>query len=127
MSRENKPATGYLLSEEQHCRIMRGIDSLRFLEGLVTTACSATVTPTLDLDDLAGYLQLLLEHTYEPLKGLEYQRWAPVPRNAAAPVAAAPAEAVDAEAELLSMYRAMSAADRGHFLRVGQALAVASA
>ena len=113
---------GYLMSEEQHGRIMRGIDSLRFLEGLLCTAVNAPVTPCFDLDDLAGYLQLLLEHTYEPLKALEFQSWAPAPRSGPKPNAAAP-EPAETEEELLRLYRAMSQADRRHFLRVGQALA----
>lgn len=113
---------GYLMSEDLHNQIMSGIDSLRLLEGLVSTSCSAPVTPCFDLEDLAGYLQLLLVHTYKPMKSLECQRWAPggdehrePPEEKAAPV--------KGEAELLRDYRAMPDDDRKHLRRCAEALA----
>lgn len=133
MSRQSTAQMGYLMSEDLHNQVMRGIDSLRFLEGLASTAASAPVTPCFDLDDLAGYLQLLLEHTYKPLKSLSYERWQPAPRAqaaASAPAAqavppAAPVELDPAEEEelLLRHYRRLPAGDRQHLRRCAEALA----
>ncbi|WP_313475511.1 hypothetical protein [Stutzerimonas kunmingensis] len=130
MSRAASTEIGYLMSEEQHNQVMRGIDSLRFMEGMVSTACSAKVTPCFDLEDLAGYLQLLLEHTYAPMKSLEFERWSrvvravdpsPLPPKADS---LAPAEEEDA---LLRDYRAMEPDDRKHLRRVAEALAFMAA
>lgn len=133
MSRQSTAQMGYLMSEDLHNQVMRGIDSLRFLEGLASTAASAPVTACFDLDDLAGYLQLLLEHTYKPLKSLSYERWQPAPRAQAATSApaaqaappAAPVELDPAEEEelLLRHYRRLPAGDRQHLRRCAEALA----
>lgn len=120
---------GYLMTEETYLEIMQGIDSLRFLEGLLCTAINSPVGPSFDMDDLAGYLQLLLGHTHKPLKALEYQHWQPVPRPQpkAAPLAAKPAPPVEldpAEEELLLRnYRRLPSGDRQHLRRCAEALA----
>lgn len=118
MSRKPAPEMGYLMREELHDKVMRGIDSIRFLEGLVSDSRSSSI----DRDDLAGYLQLLLENTYKPLKSLEYQRWAPAgdDRARAEEKEASP---VDDEAELLRDYRSMQEDDRKHLRRCAEALA----
>ncbi|TRO11771.1 hypothetical protein EQ826_23870 [Ectopseudomonas mendocina] len=132
MSRQSKAQMGYLMTEDLHNQVMQGIDSLRFLEGLASTAAAAPITPCFDLDDLAGYLQLLLEHTYKPLKSLAYERWEPAPRAQKAPSApaaqvappAAPVELDPAEEEeLLRNYRRLAAGDRQHLRRCAEALA----
>jgi hypothetical protein len=122
MSRKNATQLGYLMSEEMHNQVMRGLDSLRFMEGMVSTACSAKVTPCLDLEDLAGFLQLLLEQTYTPLKSLDYQDWTRPVRQDLPKLQNefAPAEEEDA---LLRDYRAMLPEDRQHLRRVAGALA----
>lgn len=122
MSRKTKPELGYLMSEDLHSQIMRGIDSLRFLEGLLCTAINAPVTPCFDLDDLVGYLQLLLENTYKPMKSMEYQRWAPADNDGRVRGEENDAVPDDDETELLREYRNMSRADRLHFRRVSEAL-----
>lgn len=128
MTRASTSLAGYLMTEDTYLEIMQGVDSLRFLEGLASSAASARTTPGFDLDDLAGFLQLLLTHTYKPLKALEYQRWEPVPRPKAAPLAAKPAPPVEpdsAEEEelLLRHYRGLPAGDRQHLRRCAEALA----
>lgn len=136
MSRQSTAQMGYLMTEDLHNQVMRGIDSLRFLEGLASTAASAPVKDCLDLDDLAGYLQLLLEHTYKPLKSLAYERWQPAPRTQAATSAPAaqavqPAPPVELdpaeEEELLRHYRCLPADDRQHLSRCAEALAYMAA
>lgn len=123
---------GYLMTEETYLEIMQGIDSLRFLEGLACMAAGSNLshTPQFDVDDLAGYIQLLLLHTHKPLKALEYQHWQPVPRpqQKAAPLAAKPAPPVEldtAEEEelLLRNYRRLPSGDRQHLRRCAEALA----
>ena len=119
---------GYLMTEETYLEIMQGIDSLRFLEGLLCTAINSPVSPCFDMDDLAGYLQLLLGHTYKPLKALEYQHWKPVPKGQPLAPAAPPALPVEldpAEEEelLLRHYRRLPAGDRQHLRRCAEALA----
>lgn len=132
MSRQSTAQMGYPMSEDLHNQVMRGIDSLRFLEGLASTAAAAPIRPAFDMDDLAGYLQLLLEHTYAPLKSLEYDRWEPAPRAQVAPCApsakavppAAPVELDPAEEEeLLRHYRRLPPGDRQHLRRCAEALA----
>ena len=118
MSRKPAPEMGYLMREELHDKVMCGLDSLRFLEGLVSDARSSSI----DRDDLAGYLQLLLENTYKPLKSLEYQRWAPAGDDRVR-AEAKEAPTVDDEAELLRDYRAMQEDDRKHLRRCAEALA----
>lgn len=122
MSRKNATQMGYLMSEEMHNQVMRGLDSLRFMEGMVSTACSAKVTPCFDLEDLAGYLQLLLEHTYIPLKSLGYESWTRDGRHETPPAQNCSAPAEEEEA-LLRDYRAMQAQDRQHLRRAAEALA----
>lgn len=131
MSRQSTAQLGYLMTEDLHNQVMRGLDSLRFLEGLASTAAAAPIRPAFDMDDLAGYLQLLLEHTYTPLKSLAYERWEPATRAQAAPSAppaqavqpAAPVELDPAEEELLRNYRRLPAGDRQHLRRCAEALA----
>ena len=132
MSRQSTAQPGYLMTEDLHNQVMRGLDSLRFLEALASTAAAAPIRPGFDIDDLAGYLQLLLEHTYTPLKSLAYERWEPAPRAQAAPSAppaqavppAAPVELDPAEEEeLLRNYRRLPAGDRQHLRRCAEALA----
>lgn len=129
MSRQSTAQMGYLMSEDLHNQVMRGIDSLRFLEGLASTAAAAPIRPAFDMDDMAGFLQLLLEHTYTPLKSLAFERWEPAPLAqaatcapavpAASPVELDPAE----EEELLRHYRRLPAGDRQHMRRCAEALA----
>ena len=124
MSRQSKAQMGYLMTEDLHSQVMLGIDSLRFLEGLASTAASAPVTPCFDLDDLAGYLQLLLEHTYKPLKSLAYERWQPAPVAQSA-TSAPPGELdLSEEEELLRNYRRLPIDDRKHMRRCAEALAL---
>jgi hypothetical protein len=42
MSRQASPELGYLMSEELHDKVMRGLESLRFLEGLVSDSRSGS-------------------------------------------------------------------------------------
>jgi hypothetical protein len=129
MSRQSTAQMGYLMSEDLHNQVMRGLDSLRFLEGLATTAAAAPINPCFDMDDLAGYLQLLLEHTYTPLKSLAYDRWEPAPRAQTSPCVPAaetvpPVELDRAEEEeLLRNYRRLPLGDRQHLRRCAEALA----
>lgn len=120
MSRQASPELGYLMSEELHNKVMRGLDSLRFLEGLVSDSRSGSI----DQDDLGGYLQLLLENTYKPLKSLAYQRWAPVLDDHHVKDEEPPSAPVDEEVELLRHYRALPDDDRKHMRRCAQALAL---
>lgn len=127
MSRQSKAQMGYLMTEDLHNQVMRGIDSLRLLEGLASTAAAAPIAPAFDLDDLAGYLQLLLEHTYTPLKSLAYERWQPAPRAQVAPSEPPdpPVELdIAEEEELLRYYRALPDDDRKHMRRCAEALAL---
>ena len=125
---------GYLMSEETYLEIMQGIESLRFLEGLACMAAGSNLshTPQFDVDDLAGYIQLLLLHTHKPLKALEYQHWQPVPKGqplnpAPAAQAVPPAASVELdpaeEEELLRNYRRLPAGDRRHLRRCAETLA----
>ena len=129
MTTKSTSQGGYLMTEETYLEIMQGIDSLRFLEGLLCSVVNNKTIPQFDLDDLAGYLQLLLGHTYKPLKALEYQHWQPVPKGqplnpAPAAQAVPPAELDPAEEELLLRhYRPLPAADRQHLRRCAEALA----
>lgn len=132
MTRASTSQGGYLMSEETYLEIMQGIDSLRFLEGLLCTAINSPVGPSFDMDDLAGYLQLLLGHTHKPLKALEYQHWKPVPKGqpltpalaAQAVQPAPPVELDPAEEELLLRnYRRLPSGDRRHLRRCAEALA----
>lgn len=135
MTSKSTSQGGYLMSEEVHEEVMQGLDSLRFLEGLACMAAGTGLsgTPQFDVDDLAGYIQLLLRHTYKPLKALEYQHWQPVPKGQPlnpAPAAqavppAAPVELDPAEEEelLLRDYRRLPASDRQHLRRCAEALA----
>ena len=132
MTRASASQGGYLMNEDTYQEIMQGIDSLRFLEGLACMAAGSSLshTPQFDVDDLAGYIQLLLLHTHKPLKALEYQHWQPVPRpqRKAAPLAAKPAPPVEldtAEEEelLLRNYRRLPSGDRQHLRRCAEALA----
>jgi hypothetical protein len=129
MSRQSTAQMGYLMSEDLHNQVMRGLDSLRFLEGLATTAAAAPFKPGVDMDDLAGYLQLLLEHTYMPLKSLAYDRWEPArgaqtTRCAPAVQAVPPVESDQAEEEiLLRNYRRLPLSDRQYLNRCAEALA----
>lgn len=131
MTRKSTSRGGYLMSEEAYLEIMTGIDSLRFLEGLLCTVLNNKTIPQFDLDDLAGYLQLLLGHTYTPLKALEYQHWQPVPKGQPlAPAPAAPAaelEPAEEELLLLQHYRQLPAGDRQHLRRCAEALAYVAA
>ena len=128
MTRKSTSQGGYLMTEETYLEIMQGIDSLRFLEGLLCSVVNNKTIPQFDLDDLAGYLQLLLGHTYKPLKALEYQHWQPVPRPQpkAAPLAAKSAPPVELdpaeEEELLRNYRRLPAGDCQHLRRCAEAL-----
>ena len=132
MTRKSTSQGGYLMTEETYLEIMQGIDSLRFLEGLLCSVVGKA-TPQFDLDDLAGYLQLLMGHTYKPLKALEYQHWQPVPKGqpltpapaAQAVPSAQPAELdpVEEEELLLRYYRRLPAGDRQHLRRCAEALA----
>lgn len=121
MIRKTKTQMGYLLPETMHDQVMRALDSLRLIEGLVCMS-RAGMPAAFDMDDLAGFLQLLLEQTHKPLKSLEYQRWASAgDDNGAQPEPkAAP---VDEEAELLRNYRTLPDADRQHLRRCAEALA----
>lgn len=126
MSRQSTAQLGYLMSEDLHNQVMRGLDSLRFLEGLASTAAAAPIKPGIDMDDLAGYLQLLLEHTYTPLKSLAYERWEPAPRAQVTPSTPAPppVELDPSEEEaLLRHYRRLPSGDRQHLRRCAEALA----
>lgn len=127
MSRQTNAHLGYLMSEDVYSQVMQGIESMRFLEGLASTAASARIAPGFDLHDLVGYLQLLLTHTYAPLKALDYQHWELVPRqdkrNAAPPVDAGELDPVEEEEQLLRDYRRMLTSDRKHLLRCAAALA----
>lgn len=131
MTRASTSQGGYLMSEETYLEIMQGIESLRFLEGLACMAAGSRLnsTPQFDVDDMAGYIQLLLLHTHKPLKALEYQHWQPVPRPQpkAAPLAAKSAPPVELdpaeEEELLRNYRRLPAGDRQHLRRCAEALA----
>lgn len=129
MTRKSTSQGGYLMTEETYLEIMQGIDSLRFLEGLLCTSINAPVAPCFDMDDLAGYLQLLLSHTYKPLKALEYQSWQPAPKCQSIPSAPAaqPAPPVELEPaeeeELLRHFRSLPAGDRHHLRRCAEALA----
>lgn len=135
MSMPSKAQMGYLLSEETYQEVMQGLESLRFLEGLACMAAGSRLnsTPQFDVDDMAGYIQLLLLHTHKPLKALEYQHWQPVPKGQPlnpAPAAqavppAAPVELDPAEEEelLLRHYRRLPAGDRQHLRRCAEALA----
>lgn len=120
MSLQASPELGYLMSEELHDKVMRGLDSLRFLEGLVSDSRSGSI----DQDDLGGYLQLLLENTYKPLKSLAYQRWAPVLDDHRVKAEEPPSAPADEEVELLRHYRALPDDDRKHMRRCAQALAL---
>lgn len=128
MTRVSTSQGGYLITEETYCEVMQGIDSLRFLEGLLCSVVNNKRMPEFDLDDLTGYIQLLLGHTHGPMKALEYQHWqlAPKPRPPA-PVAQAapPAELDPAEEEelLLRNYRRLPSGDRQHLRRCAEALA----
>ena len=127
MSRQSTAQLGYLMTEDLHNQVMRGLDSLRFLEGLASTAAAAPIRPAFDMDDLAGYLQLMLEHTYTPLKALAYERWEPAERAQVAPCEppAPPVELdIAEEEELLRYYRALPDDDRKHVRRCAQALAL---
>lgn len=132
MTRASTSQGGYLMSEETYLEIMQGIESLRFLEGLACMAAGSRLnsTPQFDVDDMAGYIQLLLLHTHKPLKALEYQHWQPVPRPQpkAAPLAAKSAPPVELdiaeEEELLRYYRALPDDDREHVRRCAEALAL---
>lgn len=111
---------GYFLSEETHNRIMMGIDSLRFLEGLAAYACNApTASSALDIKDLTGYLQLLLSHTYKPLKSLKFGRWGEVEQ---AGKAGRPAPLSSPEQQLIQRYRDMSRSDQECLMRVAAAM-----
>lgn len=133
MTRKSTSQGGYLMSEETYLEIMQGIDSLRFLEGLLCTAINSPVSPCFDMDDLAGYLQLLLGHTYKPLKALEYQHWQPVPKGqplnpapaaqAVPPAASVELDPAEEEELLLRHYRRLPAGDRQHLRRCAEALA----
>ena len=133
MTRKSTSQGGYLMSEETYLEIMQGIDSLRFLEGLLCSVVNNTTIPQFDLDDLAGYLQLLLGHTYKPLKALEYQHWQPVPKGqplnpapaaqAVPPAASVELDPAEEEELLLRHYRRLPAGDRQHLRRCAEALA----
>jgi hypothetical protein len=137
MTRASVSQGGYLMNEDTYQEIMQGIDSLRFLEGLLCSVVNNKTIPQFDMDDLAGYLQLLLGHTYKPLKALEYQHWKPVPKGQpltpalAAQTAppAPPAELDPAEEEelLLRHYRCLPPGDRQHLSRCAEALAYMAA
>lgn len=115
MSRQSTAQIGYLMSEDLNSQVMLGINSLRFLADLASTAAAAPIRPGFDMDDLASYLQLLLEHTYTPLKSLPYERWQqPEP---------SPVELDPSEEELLRNYRRLPAGDRQHLRRCAEALA----
>lgn len=120
MSSNTKAQLGYLMTEALHDQVMRGIDSLRLIEGLV---CDSR-TGSIDANDLGGYLQLLLEQTYKPLKTLEYKRWSPADDPQPA-VEEKPASTGDDEAHLLRHYRALPDDDRQHVRRCAEALAYA--
>lgn len=133
MTRKSTSQGGYLMSEETYLEIMQGIDSLRFLEGLLCSVVNNKTIPQFDLDDLAGYLQLLLGHTYKPLKALEYQDWQPVPKGqplnpapaaqAVPPAASVELDPAEEEELLLRHYRRLPAGDRQHLRRCAEALA----
>ena len=134
MTRASTPQGGYLMTEDTYREVMQGMDSLRFLEGMLCTVLYGNKPiQQFDLDDLTGYIQLLLGHTHAPLKALEYQNWQPVPKGqplTPAPTVQAvpPAEPVEldpAEEEelLLRHYRRLPAGDRQHLRRCAEALA----
>ncbi|HCF4226632.1 TPA: hypothetical protein NIE31_006270 [Pseudomonas aeruginosa] len=122
------------MTEDTYREVMQGMDSLRFLEGMLCTVLYGNKPiQQFDLDDLTGYIQLLLGHTHAPLKALEYQNWQPVPKGqpltpAPAAQAVPPAEPVEldpAEDEelLLSHYRRLPAGERQYLRRCAEALA----
>lgn len=134
MTRASTPQAGYLMTEDTYREVMQGMDSLRFLEGLLCTVLYGNKPiQQFDLDDLTGYIQLLLGHTHAPLKALEYQHWQPAPKGqplTPAPAAqavppAAPVELDPAEDEelLLSHYRRLPAGERQYLRRCAEALA----
>lgn len=131
MTRTSAPQLGYLMTEDTYDEVMQGLDSLRFLEGMLCTVLYGNKpVQEFDLNDLAGYIQLLLRHTHAPLKALEYQHWQPAPKGkqhtpAPAVPPAAPVELDPAEEEelLLSHYRRLPAGERQYLRRCAEALA----
>jgi hypothetical protein len=117
------PRTGYLLCEDSHNQVMRGLDTLRFLEGLATSASNSPHRAEVDMEDLAGFLQLLLSQTRDPLKRLEYSRWLEADRPAKEH--AAPLD--EAERQLIEHFRKMETGDRAHLSRFAQVLAGSAA
>lgn len=131
MTRTSAPHRGYLMTEETYSEVMQGLDSLRFLEGMLCTVLYGNKpVQEFDLNDLAGYIQLLLRHTHAPLKALEYQHWQPVPKGkqhtpAPAVPPAEPVELDPAEGEelLLRHYRSLTTGARQYLRRCVEALA----
>ena len=134
MTRASTSQGGYLMTEDTYREVMQGMDSLRFLEGMLCTVLWGNKPiQQFDLDDLAGYIQLLLGHTHAPLKALEYQHWQPAPKGqplTPAPAAqavppAVPVELDPAEEEelLLRHYRSLPAGERQYLRRRAEALA----
>jgi hypothetical protein len=115
-------ALGYILSDAEHQRLARAVDTMRFLEGLAATACSSTVTSAIDIEDLTGYLQLLIEEMRPTLKGLQFGRWE-VSREKGEDQLMVNAE----EEELLRLYRQLGGGDQKHLSRLAQALSVSPA
>lgn len=113
------PRQGYLLCEDTHSQIMRGLDSLRLLEGLACSASNSAHRSEIDMEELAGFLQLLLSQTRQPLKGLRWAQWVEIKQGEDFTKDARPAE----EEGLLRNYRALPSSDRRHVSRCAEALA----
>lgn len=131
MTRASTSQLGYLMTEDTYIEVMQGLDSLRFLEGMLCTVLYGNKpVQEFDLNDLAGYIQLLLRHTHAPMKALEYQYWQPAPKGkqhtpAPAVPPAEPVELDPAEDEelLLSHYRSLTTGARQYLRRCAEALA----
>lgn len=122
-SQATAPRQGYLLCEDTHSQIMRGLDSLRLIEGLACSASNSAHRSEIDMEELAGFLQLLLSQTRQPLKGLQWAQWVEI-KQVAPPLTTptTPSDLTPEEQQLLLWHRQMPSSDREHLLGVVEAM-----